>query len=547
MSNYKSYFLKSMGLREDSLPGGKGDNTDPAQVDQEQLAMGIKVEMEHTQDEALAKEIALDHLTEDPNYYSTLKGAGLADELPGSSNGETLPMPPQMSRLFSPTAIMPTPVIATAVRGTRSGGLPAGGHVADPEKCRLGGLEAMKVLPQGGVQGDPEKARLGGWERVKNLKPNSQGAISDTPASDAIKAKGGHFTPDNGEITRGEAPKTNKKGSDAIHPMQVQQLGNEPIDDDGTTRDGKETPAAAEAGIEGGSAPSSESEEHPMSSQLTGHEQDEPNPPGDNFAPKEKEEPKGPWGIGLGDEDEDEDEEKEEGEADGVSIDIKEVRDAAQATVVKEGWAMGEYTPEQQKAVDLLMKKGFREVSTFPDQPDAENQGTTPQVIVVLQKKKSAFGTTQCEVDPQGLCNGLPVQQFLESWGLHECDDCGCGDPTMIHRFQQLANIKGKDAKMGEAGAISELKELVGRLNAKGKVTPLLAKAQKYLKEMDSPEEAGAGKLDAFIINAIEYRDRLADQNEVAETIVTKLEDMGVKNIKHRYDYILSLVTKYWK
>ncbi len=546
MSNYKSYFLKSMGLREDSLPGGNGDETSSNQVDPQQLEMGVKVEMEHTQDEALAKEIALDHLTEDPNYYSTLKGAGLADELPGSSMGETLPMPPQMSKLFSPTAIMPTPVIATAVRGTRSGGLPAGGHVADPEKCRLGGLEAMKVLPQGGVKGDPEKARFGGWERVKNLKPNSQGAISDTPASEAIKAKGGHFTPDNGEITRGEAPKTNKKGSDAIHPMQVQQLGNEPIDDDGTTRDGKETPASAEAGIEGGSVPTSEPEEHPMSSMVAGKEQDAPNPPGDNFVePKEKEEPKGPWGIGL-DDDEDEDDEKEEGEANDVSIDIKEVRDAAQATVVKEGWAMGEYTPEQQQAVDLLMKKGFREVSTFPDQPDAENQGTTPQVIVVLQKKKSAFGTSQCEVDPQGMCNGQPVQQFLAGQ-VKECDDCGCGDPTMVHRFQQLANIKGKDGKMGEAGAISELKELVGRLNAKGKVTPLLAKAQKYLKEMDSPEEAGTGKLDAFIQDAIAHRGQTDDQNTVADMIVTKLEDMGVKNIQRRYDYVLSMVTKYWK
>lgn len=437
MSNYKSYFLKSMGLREDSLPGGNGDET---QLNQD-----------------------------DPPLE-------LADELPGSSNGETLPMPPQMSRLIgpqlSPTAKFPQ-VIAVGIRGTRSGGLPAGGHVADPEKARLGGWEEMKVLPQGGVKGDPEKARLGGWERVKNLKPNSQGAISDTPASDAIKAKGGHFTPDNGEITRGEAPKTNKKGSDAIHPMQVQQLGNEPIDDDGTTRDGKETPAASEAGIEGGSAPSSESEEHPMSSQLTGHEQDEPNPPGDNFAPKEKEEPKGPWGIGLGDEDEDEDEEKEEGEADGVSIDIKEVRDAAQATVVKK-----------------------------------------EQVLV------------------------NPVK---------ECDDCGCGDPTMVHRFQQLANIKGKDGKMGEAGAISELKELVGRLNAKGTVTPLLAKAQKYLKEMDSPEEAGTGKLDSFIQDAIAHRGQTDDQNDVAEAIVTKLEDMGVKNIQRRYDYVLSMVTKYWK
>lgn len=38
-----------------------------------QLAMGMKVEMEHTKDKSKAKEIAMDHLWEDPNYYTKLK------------------------------------------------------------------------------------------------------------------------------------------------------------------------------------------------------------------------------------------------------------------------------------------------------------------------------------------------------------------------------------------------------------------------------------------------------------------------------------------
>ena len=37
-----------------------------------QLAMGIKVELEHTTDREAAREIALDHLNEMPNYYSKL-------------------------------------------------------------------------------------------------------------------------------------------------------------------------------------------------------------------------------------------------------------------------------------------------------------------------------------------------------------------------------------------------------------------------------------------------------------------------------------------
>ena len=41
--------------------------------DPKQLAMGIKVEMEHTDDKKVAKTIALQHLAEDPIYYSKLK------------------------------------------------------------------------------------------------------------------------------------------------------------------------------------------------------------------------------------------------------------------------------------------------------------------------------------------------------------------------------------------------------------------------------------------------------------------------------------------
>ena len=40
-----------------------------------QLAKGIKVEQEHTNDLDLAREIALDHLNEFPDYYSRLEKA----------------------------------------------------------------------------------------------------------------------------------------------------------------------------------------------------------------------------------------------------------------------------------------------------------------------------------------------------------------------------------------------------------------------------------------------------------------------------------------
>jgi len=42
--------------------------------------IGIKVEMEHTDDIKKAVEIAKDHLTEVPNYYTILINSGLVDE-----------------------------------------------------------------------------------------------------------------------------------------------------------------------------------------------------------------------------------------------------------------------------------------------------------------------------------------------------------------------------------------------------------------------------------------------------------------------------------
>jgi len=55
------------------VPGGKADKKKPEDFDPKQIEMGIKVEMEHTDDKELAKEIAMDHLMEFPDYYTHLK------------------------------------------------------------------------------------------------------------------------------------------------------------------------------------------------------------------------------------------------------------------------------------------------------------------------------------------------------------------------------------------------------------------------------------------------------------------------------------------
>jgi len=49
----------------------------PNQIHPQELRMGIKVEMEHTKDIDKAKKIALDHLKENPFYYTALKLSGI--------------------------------------------------------------------------------------------------------------------------------------------------------------------------------------------------------------------------------------------------------------------------------------------------------------------------------------------------------------------------------------------------------------------------------------------------------------------------------------
>lgn len=53
------------------LPGGLAEDRYP-DIDPEEWVVGTEVELEHTNDIVLAAEIALDHISEDPDYYTKL-------------------------------------------------------------------------------------------------------------------------------------------------------------------------------------------------------------------------------------------------------------------------------------------------------------------------------------------------------------------------------------------------------------------------------------------------------------------------------------------
>lgn len=73
----------------DTLSGGLADSKDPGDFDPEQLSLGAQTELEHTEDPHKALEIAMDHLTEHPRYYTALQE--MEDELEDKEAGRKLP------------------------------------------------------------------------------------------------------------------------------------------------------------------------------------------------------------------------------------------------------------------------------------------------------------------------------------------------------------------------------------------------------------------------------------------------------------------------
>jgi hypothetical protein len=58
---------------DDVIPGGIADGASSDEFDPNALADGVTAELEHTADENVAREIAMDHLASDPEYYKKLK------------------------------------------------------------------------------------------------------------------------------------------------------------------------------------------------------------------------------------------------------------------------------------------------------------------------------------------------------------------------------------------------------------------------------------------------------------------------------------------
>lgn len=180
MSKFKKSIMRELGIRESSI---KPSHMDAMNVDPKELEMGMEDETEHTNDPDLAKRIALHHLKKHSDYYSKLKKAGI----------DEAPVPSARDRMMSPTAIA-TPVLALAVRGSNTGGLPTGKNLSP--------------------------SKFGGYQPVNPAKENSL-VVNKTPSSGII-TNPEPIAPDN-------APTSSPTGPDGEeHPHQVQNTASEP-------------------------------------------------------------------------------------------------------------------------------------------------------------------------------------------------------------------------------------------------------------------------------------------------------------------------------
>lgn len=71
-----------------AIPGGLAAGKRPGDFDKGNLALGMKVEKEHTKNKAMAREIAMDHLMEDPNYYTQLPDPEIAAQQGAASEAQ---------------------------------------------------------------------------------------------------------------------------------------------------------------------------------------------------------------------------------------------------------------------------------------------------------------------------------------------------------------------------------------------------------------------------------------------------------------------------
>lgn len=391
MSNYKSYFIRQLGIKESQDITTEG-------FDRKELATGINVEKEHTDDANIAAQIAKDHLREDPHYYTKLTKAGLEE-----TN--------KLSDLISPTR--GNPVIGMAVRGSSTGGLPSGAMpTLGPTSLTPSSTEDSPKTDAG--VDIKSSAALGGLEKVQKQTPNST-IVDKTPKNDTI---------DSAEPIAKDVPETPADG----HPSQVQQIKTVAVQALTGTTDDPNAPSG-----------------------------DIPHP--ENFATDDENGDmslKGACPKGI-DVEVPGDEESEEGEEHGEEHDEEEkeeLHEGKHKSGCKCGFCMnkGKFGKKKNDDNDKNDKNDDNDANDKNDDNDKNDKNDSND-----KKSKKPFGTSLDEVfarhsalmkeklnleDKQPVGDSTPINWKMdkEKAGMvkvdedvKECKPCGCNKPNTVH------------------------------------------------------------------------------------------------------------------
>jgi hypothetical protein len=167
MSDYKSYLLRQLGIKESQYKSFVNDPYDD--IDPDELRKGADDETgEHGMSPEDAERTAMDHLTapDQGHYYTgveTAKDAGMLKERRPFDS-------------ISPTAKSPA-ILAIGIRGTPGGIMPTSLAPSD-----------TAIAPEGAGVDAKSKAALGGLELVSRQTPNST-IVNKTPQNDMINSE----------------------------------------------------------------------------------------------------------------------------------------------------------------------------------------------------------------------------------------------------------------------------------------------------------------------------------------------------------------------
>lgn len=143
------------------------------QYDPTELATGTRIEGDHTQDVKLAQKIAMDHLNDDPRYYTKLKAAGLEEE-----EGALTPFGADMGEsgdMGGVGTVMPvTPNVAVI---KIAGPTDAGQTSLSSSGMGRGG--APRILKTSSIEAPAEKNKVGPNKVVVSKTPAIGGAPCD--------------------------------------------------------------------------------------------------------------------------------------------------------------------------------------------------------------------------------------------------------------------------------------------------------------------------------------------------------------------------------